>query len=159
LTFYYIFFSNIPRHPTLDSLINVLRQEEYDWYLKQKNLLRIPRKVTYSKLKRKTDEIAKDPKNPSLNEVSFPCVPKSPSSANKKAFSELKKQKFNDQPSFSPKSKVEFPKSNKKTSYSLNMVLDSQPWLVWEAYSCRLDCFFSIVIFTLLFDERLFTES
>lgn len=135
----------------MDSLVNVLKEEEYNWFLKHQEILRYSNKENFATLrKRKAADISKDYHSPekqnesskSLKEKASPYLE---SSNLKRMKSNTESARFKATPL-----KIELNGSTEADCVSNNL----HEWLKWNSYSCRLDAFFTIIIFAILDDAN-----
>lgn len=121
--------------------MSVLKEEEYEWFLKQQQKMRLTMALNYGTIgkKRKNTEISKEIQPSSQKE------PIKPSTSTEKP--KLKKSKLLD-------GKIE-PKEPiiKFNGFNTPEVQSPNQWLIWRSNSCRLDAFFTIMMFSLVNDE------
>ena len=144
------------RNPTLDSLVLVLQEEEYSWYLKQQEQIRYSNPKGYARLTKRNHAELSQYSNDSVKDrdqevTTYPF--KSP----------LKHEEhLNPVISFSPKVKRKKIVTQSKTKKELPIHIklprgsnaDPKQWLQWKDHSCRLDAFFTLVVFCILNDQR-----
>jgi len=138
-------------------LIKALQDEEFDWFLKQQQFMRFRDKSTFINLNKKKKELITPQELPPVEkneETKSDQVLEAVSFLNEAYTPKKKKFKLNDYI-------VSANKENKEVIYRKNPQESPHlDWLKWKENSCRLDSFFTILIFSIVsdsaFDLKLF---
>jgi len=128
-------------NPTLTSLVLVLQEEEYSWFVKHQELMRYSNLKGYvaaiNKNKRDYSELSNlAPDFVQFTQTFSPNIKKLRSSAS--SF-----------PSYSIEQSITYQKNIEN-----DQSIDPKQWLVWKSNSCRLDAFFTIFVFCIMNDSR-----